>query len=63
MLFVVTSPFIDHCTVLRGEEKQCFVNVMYQLSKKTSKTTFQLLEIYGTVSKLLHKSHITTRWQ
>ena len=62
MLFVVTSPFIGHCTVLSGEEKQCFVNVKYQLSKKTSETTFQH-EIYGIVSKLLHKSHVTARWQ
>jgi len=62
MLFVVTSPSIDHCTALSGEEKQCYVNVFKVSTKKTSETTFQH-EIYGTVSKLFHKSHVTARWQ
>ena len=62
MLFVMMSPFIGHCTVLSGQEKQGFVNVKYQLSKKTRETTFQH-EIYGTVLELLHRSHVTACWQ
>jgi len=62
MLLVVTSLSTGHRTLLRGKEKHCSINVFKVSTKKTSKTIFQH-EIYGTVLKLFHKSHITARWQ
>ena len=57
-LRVVTSAFIAHRTVLSG----VFINVFKVRTIKPSENSFQH-EIYGTVSKLFHNSHVTACWQ